>query len=134
MGFRFECDDTRHRVVLTADGAITADAWADAAAQILLGRVWHYVTLYDFTAAGASVPSAADLTAIEPALRELTEQEGARGAVAFAIPNEEDHQRIREWVATAGRRVLRLIEVFHTRAEAERWLDALSVVPPVRRR
>jgi len=90
MAINFQRDDTLRLVILVGIGKVSVDEWAAAVARQLSEGLWHYGSLFDFTAVDAMVGF--DEQGVLTALKELAAAHGPRGPVALvsSTPNVYD--------------------------------------------
>jgi hypothetical protein len=122
MPLHYVFDNQKQRFIVRLTGEVTVDELASfVATQITIGS-WRLSVLYDATAPGVSL---GPLEAVPVDLwRELRDEHGARGHVAFVVA--DDHQRAiadryANAVVAAG---LFTAAVFSEVGPAEQWLDA----------
>jgi hypothetical protein len=118
-------DDTHLRIVLTVTGTVTRDEWRQAISRQIGEGTWHYGVLYDAMHPQARLPGPSISAAITRDALHLHREVGPRGPVAFAIANPETHTEFREWANAIGLALPYPVEIFHTRHEAERWLNRM---------
>jgi hypothetical protein len=90
MAINFQRDDTLRLVILVGSGKVSVDEWAAAVARQLNEGIWHYGSLFDFTAVDTMVGF--DEQGVFTALKELAAAHGPRGPVALvsSTPNVYD--------------------------------------------
>lgn len=90
MAINFQRDDTLRLVILVGSGKVSVDEWAATVARQLTDSVWHYGSLFDFTAVDEMVGF--DQQGVRTALTEIAASHGPRGPVALVSsqPNVYD--------------------------------------------
>ncbi len=81
MAINFQRDDTLRLVILVGSGKVSVDEWAAAVARQLSEGLWHYGSLFDFTAVAEMVGF--DQEGVLTTLTEIAASHGPRGPVAL---------------------------------------------------
>ncbi len=127
MPITFDRDDAKRRVVLVAQGAVTAADLIDVINRQAAERVWDYSVMYDSSQI-TDPPSAADLRRVASHATLVANKIGKRGPVAMFAPQDVVYGTARMYESVADDRVV--WRVFRTRGEAEAWLDSISASGP----
>lgn len=90
MAVHFQRDDTQRLVIHLGIGKVNQDEWAAAVARQLSEGVWHYGSLFDFTAVDEMVGF--DQQGVRTTLTEIAAAHGPRGPVALvsSVPRVYD--------------------------------------------
>ena len=122
MPFEYLKDSERRRVTVRVTGSLTADKAARIADRHSDEDVWGYALVYDLTDV-AKVPTREEVQQIADYVQRKAERR-PRGPVAIIAPNAALFGLARMYAAFAGPAVP--LNVFHNRADAERWLRNAS--------
>jgi hypothetical protein len=123
MPMRFERDDARRRIVVTAAGEFTFDAWRETVDRQVAEGVWDYPVLQDARELTEPGPRTSVIQRMADYVRELTQRHGRRGPVAILVARSDV-------MFGNGRMYSQLtesaidVEVFDDYDAADLWLDA----------
>ena len=118
----YHLDDSRRRIVIEAHGQFGSADAREVLARAQSDGVWSYAWLYDFTHATLDLVSVEIDGLMQLATRQA-EALAPRGPVAVVAPDREAYWKACRY-AVLSRRVFR-VQVFHTRIEAEAWLNGV---------
>lgn len=122
MPLELDVDHERKIARFIGTDPVTADDVFIAFQQQIAAGAWGYAALVDLSAAPRWVPSRTDIERFISAIAAANEAHGPRGPVAFVVAGQDALFGMLRMHAIQAEAVRIKSRVFHSRADAERWL------------